>query len=89
MAGMDENHPIVQIFKQINELSGAALDSLLHGGGEGGQEHQGSEGGGRPQFGQRPEGGGAQGGRAPEGSPAEERSEPPAEARREGDFQRR
>ena len=35
---MDENNPIVQILKQINDLSGAALDGLLKGGGgEGGQ----------------------------------------------------
>lgn len=30
---MDENNPIVQILQQINDLSGAALDGLLKGGG--------------------------------------------------------
>lgn len=35
---MDENNPIVQILKQINDLSGAALDGLLNGdGGKGGR----------------------------------------------------
>jgi hypothetical protein len=30
---MDENNPLVQILKQINELSGSALEALLNGGG--------------------------------------------------------
>lgn len=34
---MDPNDPIIQAIRQINELSGALLDSLLGGGGgEGG-----------------------------------------------------
>ena len=30
---MDPDNPLVQILQQINELSGAALESLLSGGG--------------------------------------------------------
>ena len=41
---MDENNPIVQILKQINDLSGAALDGLLKGGGEKGGPAAGPEG---------------------------------------------
>ena len=31
---MDENNPLVQILKQINELSGSALEALMSGGGD-------------------------------------------------------
>jgi hypothetical protein len=41
---MDENDPLVQIIRQINELSGAALDALLQQSPEGGP----AEGGGEP-----------------------------------------
>ena len=51
-----EDNPLVEILKQINELSGAALDALLNGGGGGAPAEGGGEpagGGGAP-----PEGGG-------------------------------
>lgn len=44
---MDENNPIVEILRQINQLSGAALEALLKEGG-------GGEGGGAPKPNQAP-----------------------------------
>ena len=43
---MAESNPLVEILKQINELSGAALDALLKGPGGGGGEGAPPEGGG-------------------------------------------
>jgi hypothetical protein len=49
------DNPLIEILKQINELSGAALDALLNGGGGAPPEGGGGEaGGGAPP----PEGGG-------------------------------
>jgi len=51
-----ESNPLIEILKQINELSGAALDALLSKGGEGAPPEGGGgeAGGGGPP----PEGGG-------------------------------
>lgn len=59
---MDKNNPIVQILKQINDLSGAALDGLLKGGGGKGVPAEGPEGSPAEEASE---------------SPAEERAEPP------------
>jgi hypothetical protein len=48
-----EDNPLIEILRQINELSGAALDALLSEGGGAPAEGGGPAGGGAP-----PEGGG-------------------------------
>ena len=69
---------LIELLQQIQELAGVAVDAL-HGAGGG---HEGGKPGGPPHGG--PPHGGGHGG-PPEGSPAEERGEPPAEAKSEGD----
>jgi len=49
---MDEKNPLVQILKQINELSGAALDALMKGSpakGGGGEPEGAPREGGAPE----------------------------------------
>jgi hypothetical protein len=65
---------LIEVLKQIQDLSGVALHALTEA--KGGQH-------GAPEGGAQPHPGGA-----PEGSPQEERSESPQEAEREGDNDR-